>query len=1055
MNTKTSYSRWNNSPWRKRLLQSVPVALSLVVSICTASTSMAATSDMPSVIQQESTINGRILDSNGDPLIGVNVLEKGTTNGTISDYDGNFSLTLGDPNATLIFSYIGYISKEIKASDNMTVTLQEDTKTLDEVVVVGYGVQKKRDLTGAISSVKMDEAPVNTFTTVSHALAGKASGLQVTQNSAQVGGGSTFRIRGAASTGAGNDPLIIIDGIPVNSCSSLGSGNRYNAGTTDNVLSSINPNDIESIEVLKDASSTAIYGSRAGHGVIIVTTKRGKQQKAQVRYSGNVSVQSMKNGYKALSGPEYLQQRNRLTYENYLKANGLGVYEGYVDLPEGHVVPEYTPSYTEEDIRNARNTDWFDEVTRTGMMHSHNVSVNGGTETTQYMASLGYMGQEGVVKNNSLDRITAKINLDQTLSKYVKAGLSLNISRNSLDNVPLGTGEYENAGILSAAAMFNPTLPVYDENGDYQVNPDFTQLPNPVSLLEITDKTVKDRILASAYVQVEPVKGLILKANFGIDRQYEKRKQYLPKTTMYGQQANGRADISQSDNNDYLMDLTATYMKDFGNHSLTALVGYSFQQFNNEWFSAGNQDFIIDNFLYNNLGAGNYTKPSVGSGASKTSLGSYFGRINYSYLSRYLLTLTLRADGASNFDPENRWGYFPSVSAGWRFSDEPFMGNLQDIVSNGKLRFSYGQTGNSNVGNRTLSLYNTGYNTVFGNTAYTGVYASQLGNPLLTWETTKEFNVGLDLGFFNNRISTTFEYFNRTISDLLVKNKSLPSYNEVTSIASNIGETKSQGFEFTLNTVNIDNRDWTWTTDFTLSLYRDRWKERDPNWKPAAYQKEDDWIRSIYSYVSDGLLQPGEKAPAHQPTLLPGQVKLIDRNDDGVLDDKDKVLLGSQDPAFLFGFNNTLRYKNFDLNVYFYGEANALKGQSYYESWAMMGYGLQQGRNSSKGFAETWSHENQNAKFPNVMGAGDNGSGDYFYNKISYIRCRNITLGYTIPISRKIMNSIRIYADVNNPFIITNWTGLDPETDTASDSSINQYSYPNVTSFSFGVDITF
>lgn len=459
--------------------------------------------------------------------------------------------------------------------------------------------------------------------------------------------------------------------------------------------------------------------------------------------------------------------------------------------------------------------------------------------------------------------------------------------------------------------------------------------------------------------------------------------------------------------------------------------------------------------MYNNLGAGNYAKPSVGSGASKTSLGSYFARVNYSYLSRYLLTLTLRADGASNFDPDHRWGYFPSISAGWRFSDEPFMKNLTNVISNGKLRFSYGQTGNSNVGNRTMNLYNTGYSNVFGKTVYTGVYASQLGNPMLTWETTKEFNVGLDLGFFDNRVSATFEYFNRTISDLLVKEKSLPSYNEVTSIASNIGATKSQGFEFTLNTVNIDNKDWTWTTDVTLSLYRDRWKERDPNWKPAAYEKEDDWIRSVYSYEALGLLQPGEAAPKHQSTLLPGQVILKDQNEDGVLNDEDKVLLGSKDPAFLLGFNNTVRYKNFDLNVYFYGEFNALKGQSYYESWAMMGYGLQQGRNSSKGFAETWSNDNQNAKFPNIMGAGDNGAGDYFQKKISYFRCRNITLGYTIPVSKKVLNSIRIYADVNNPFIFTNWTGLDPETDTASDASINQYSYPNVTSFSFGVDINF
>lgn len=377
------------------------------------------------------------------------------------------------------------------------------------------------------------------------------------------------------------------------------------------------------------------------------------------------------------------------------------------------------------------------------------------------------------------------------------------------------------------------------------------------------------------------------------------------------------------------------------------------------------------------------------------------------------------------------------------------MSRISDILSNGKLRVSYGQTGNSNVGNRTMDLFYTGHNNVFGNTAYTGVYASQLGNPFLTWETTSEFNIGFDLGFINNRISSSLEYFNRTISDLLVKEKSLPSYNEVTSIASNIGKTQSQGFEFTLNTINITNKAFDWTSDFTLSLYRDRWKEREPNWKPAAYQKENDWIRSLFSYESCGLLQPGEEAPKHQAALLPGQVKLIDQNNDGVLDDKDKKLLGSQDPAFLFGFNNSLRYKSFDFNIYFYGEVNKWKGESYYDSWAMMGYGLEQGRNSSMGYKDTWSHNNQNSIYPNLLGAGDQGAGDFFLKKVSYIRCRNITLGYTIPISKKVMNNLRIYADVNNPFIITNWNGLDPETED------HQYSYPNVTSFSFGVDITF
>lgn len=1003
------------------------------------------------VTQQIQKLSGVVSDNFG-PIVGASVIIKGTTTGIVTDMNGNFLLENVKKGDVIQVSYIGYMTQEFAydgTNKPVTIQLREDTQALDEVVVVGYGVQKKRDLTGAIASVKMDDAPVGTFTTIGHALAGKAAGLQVTQSSAQVGGGSSFRIRGAASTGAGNDPLIIIDGFPVSGGSDLGSGTRYNAGTTDNVLESINPNDIESIEVLKDASSTAIYGSRAGHGVIIITTKRGKSQRLQVQYSGNVSVQNMKNGYEVLDAKEYMQQRNRYNYELYLYNNGLDVYKDYSPVGSDHVPGSYVPRYSDAEIAAAQSTDWFGAVTRTGFQHSHNVSLTGGSEKTQFMASLNMLEQTGVVKNNNLSRVTAKVNLDQTISKYVKAGLSFNLSRNMYDNVPIGTGEFENAGIISSAVRFNPGLSIRDEEGNYTINPDFSQLPNPVSLLEITDKTTKDRFLGSAYAQVEPIEGLILKATLGIDRKYAKRKTYLPKTTKYGAAVNGQASINQEDRNDYLMELTANYAKTFGNHNLNALVGYSYQEFNTEGLSAGNQDFLIDAFLYNNLGAGNYARPSVSSWASKTALGSYFGRINYSYLGRYLLTATIRTDGASNFDPDNRWGFFPSASLGWRFSDESFMQNFNDYLSNGKLRISYGQTGNSNIGNRTLSYYATGFNNAFGDTGFMGVYASQLGNPNLTWETTSELNVGLDLGFFNNRISASVEYFNRTISDLLVKEKSLPSYNEVTTIASNIGKTKSQGVELTLNTVNIDTKTWGWTTDLSISTYRDRWKERDPNWKPAAYEKVDDPIRAFYAYVSDGLMQVGEKAPAHQSALKPGQIKLVDRNGDGMLNDEDKVLIGSKDPALIFGFNNTVRFKDFDFNIYFYGEANKWCGASYYDSWASSAYSLNQGQNQSKGFMNKWSHDNQGGQYPGLLDS-DYDNGDFWLKKVSFIRCRNITLGYTIPVSKKIFQRIRVYGDVNNPFVISNWNGLDPETD-----NDNQFAYPNVTSFSFGVDVTF
>lgn len=1008
------------------------------------------TTSSEKVDQQIKRITGTIVDSKGEPIIGANVKVKNTSTGTITDLDGKFSLEVPE-NAILSVTYIGYESQDVAVGNqnHINVILIDDAQVLDEVVVVGYGVQKKRDLTGAISSVKMDDTPVGTFSTISHALGGKAAGMQVLQTSAQVGGGSTFRIRGSTSINAGNDPLFIIDGFPVTASNQVETGTRYEAGKMDNILESINPNDIASIEILKDASATAIYGSRAANGVVIITTKRGKTGKAQVTYSGNFSVQNMKNGYKMLNGREYRAQRNHDNYEKWMKTNGQGIYADYITPPEN--VEPFKPRYTDEEVNNAQTTDWFDAVTRTGTMQSHNISLMGGSETTQYLASVNYFTQKGVVKNNNMDRLTAKINLDQELSKYFKTGISVNISRNKYDHVPLGKNEWENSGIISSAVRFDPSVPVRDENGNYSKFPDMGQYANPVSLLDIKDKEVRDRVMASSYVQAQPIKELILKATLGFDRRNIKRSNYVPTTTLYGASVGGQGNVRSSDYLDYLMDLTATYMKDFGNHNFTALVGYSYQQFNYETVNAGNTDFPTDSFFYNNLGAGGGAKPSVGSSAKKSSMGSYFARANYSYMGKYLLTATIRADGSSDFDPDYRWGYFPSVSLGWRFSDENFMKKFSHFLSNGKLRAGWGQTGNisNEIGSRIFSKYGVDSRYVFGEAGYLGIATTQLGNRTLSWETTSEFNIGLDLGFLDNRINLSLEYYNRRISDLLVKEKPLPFYNEVNKLATNSGKTQGQGFELTLNTVNISNKDFTWSTDATFYLYRDKWLERDINWKPAAYESTKDPIRPIYKYVSDGLLQAGEKAPAWQPKLVPGQVKLkkLDlEHNPTTMNQYDQVLVGSEDPDFTFGLNNTLRYKNFDLNVYFYGEFGRWRGGSYYDLWTA-GY-TGNPVNPSRQTLNAWAHDNMNTKVPSVV-LSEYSVGDYYYKKINFIRCRNITLGYTLPVAKSVANSIRFSATVNNPFTITNWNGVDPETDSES------YAYPNVTTFSLGVDITF
>lgn len=1036
-----------------------------------------STESVKSAQQQAKQVKGKVVDANGEPIIGATVLEKGTTNGTVTDFDGNFTLSVAN-NAQLEISYVGYQTMVLKAKSGQAVaiTLKEDTELLEEVVVVGYGTMKKKDLTGAVASVKMDDAPVGTVSSISHALAGKAAGLQVNMVSAQPGSGSNFRIRGAASVNAGNDPLIIIDGFPVNPASddAVKTG-KYDAGSSDNILASINPNDIESIEVLKDASSTAIYGARAGNGVIIITTKKGKLGAPKVTYSGTASVQTLANKYEMLDARDFMIQSNRYAKEEWMRANGIGIYGG---KSESEASTPYKPYYTDGQINAPEhNTDWFDEITRTGFQTQHNISVTGGTEMTKYLISGNFFQQKGVVKNNDMNRYTGRMNLEQKINNYVNVGVNLTMSRNETDNVPLGSGQNESASIMVASAQFSPLLPVKDKNGDYALNSQAAFLPNPVSLLEITDKTKKERLLATAFVEVKPFKDLTLKGNFGIDRNYQKRSVYMPKTTLYGQKTGGQADVAQYDKSDYLLELTANYQKRWGEHNFGALLGYSFQRFTDESLYAGNSQFLIDGFLHNNLGAGAYPKPSVGSSASKDEMASFFGRVNYSYKDRYLLTATLRADGASNFAKNNRWGYFPSVALGWRFTEEEFMKPLTSILSNGKLRVSFGQTGNSNIGNKAISYYQTGNNNEFGGTESVGVYLSQMGNPDLKWETTTEWNFGLDLGFFDNRLNVTAEYFRKVVSDLL-STRELLSFHEVSSIAANIGKTQSQGFELTINTTNFSTKDFSWNTDFTFSFYRDKWNTRDASWKPSAYSQYNAPIRYMYGYLSDGLIQPGEKVD-WMPGSLPGQVKIKDINGyvynedgsvkvdkhgiplksgqpDGKLNDADKVIYGCSDPGYLMGLNNTLRYKNFDFNIYFYGQFDVLNSGSYKDLWLTGADGMTgivnmyRGYNMPTSAAEVWTHDNPTATRPGFFQdkASTWGIGDYYLQKSWFVRCRNITLGYTIPV-KKALSSVRIYADVNNPFTITPYDGLDLETDNSV------WAYPNVRSFSLGLDITF
>ena len=966
---------------------------------------------------QTATVTGMVTDDMG-PVIGATVTVQGTSIGATTDLDGKFTLT-SVPNvakAVLIVRYVGMeeAKEPLKGrTSNINIHMKEAVGMLDDVVVIGYGTQKRGNLTGSIASVSGKILEKVQTTSAAEAIVGKLPGVQVTAVDGSPDAEIKILVRGGGSITQDNSPLIILDGFEVSS------------------LNDVPPTDIESIEVLKDAASTAIYGARGANGVILVTTKRPVEGRVVISLNTYVQTKELSNKLDVMDPYEFVLMQ----YENARQksSNPTAFNNKY-----GHAYEHYI-------YQGNAGTDWQDEVFGSNPVAKYvDLSVNGGTEKTRYLASVNYMNQEGIVKNNGVSRFSARLNLDQELSEYVSFGLTATYSQNKYDNVPLGDNANEYSGVLTGAIQSNPTIPIYDSEGNYFIDPKRPFVANPVSLLDIKDNTVKDRIIGSAFVSVKPLKDLEVKLQLGVDRSFQKRSSYLPKTTLQGKTKNGRADISQETSTAYLMELTAQYSKSFGDHNVKAIGGYSFQKFKNDGLSAGNEDFLVDGFGYNSLGSGNYKKPSVGSWASINSIASLFARANYSYKGRYLLEATVRADAASNFAPENRWGYFPSVSAGWMISEENFMKGASNWLSMLKLRTSYGQTGNSNVGYRIYDYYEVGRSAIIGGAESTGVYASDLGNRSLTWETTTEFNVGVDLGILNNRFKLTAEYFKRKITDLLVTNKPLPFYNEINKIAGNIGSTQSQGVEITVNTVNIVTKDFEWDTTLTLSHYNDRWLTRDPNWKPKPYEKENDPIRAWWEYEALGILQPGEKVPDAQKDLVPGMMKLKDRDGNGVLGDEDKVYMGNGDPKIIYGLNNSFRYKNFDLNIYFYGEAGRKRGASYYEGWTRMDNGI----NVSTYALKAFNSNNLTATDPTFV-RGGSGWGDYYVKSIYYVRCGSITLGYKVPISQKIAKNLRVYVDVNNPFVITNWTGLDPETDNGT------YAYPNVTSYNFGVSISF
>ncbi len=1038
---------------------------------------------------QERTVTGTVT-SDGKAIAGVSIFVKGAKTGATTNADGSYSIKVPQGNVTLIFSSIGYASQVviIKEQALVDVILIAENKSLDDVVVIGYGTQKKRDLTGAVSSVKTKDLVISSGPEIGNMLKGKVAGLTIRQNSAQPGGGLDILVRGAGSVNASNAPLFVVDGFPISDLQQPEeSGGRYRGGNQ-SILNSFNPNDIESIEVLKDASATSIYGSRAANGVILITTKRGSEGGVKVQYANNFSAQKYKNPFDVLPLNEWMQVRNEAGQEQWDFDNGVIPY-GTKTRAQAEANPVnglYRKLYTQNAINNVgRGTDWFKLVTRDGATAQHNISLSGGTKLTKYLISGNLYNQDGIIKNSGLKRYSLRANIDQEINKYVKLGLNLTASR--IDNLNAQVGAqfdvngnnisgFENSGIIRAAIQQGPHITAIEDDGSYPLNPQLALQPNPYSLLTISDEGRIERMLANFFVDITPIKNLTIRVKSGMDRGYTKRQSYLPTTTLHGALEKGRAFVANGDKDDYLLEVTANYTKTiFTAHKFDLLAGVSKQQFTNRFSSAGATGFITDAFLWNNLGAGSIQLPANSAG-SKNLIASYFGRLNYSYKGKYLFTATVRTDGASVFAANNKWGTFPSAAVAWNVAEEPFFETLKNTVSQLKVRFSYGQTGNATINSNAFAAYSAYPAWLSGSDArLIGVSLSRLENPDLKWETTTGTNFGVDFSLFNGKVDGSVEVFNNVISDLLAT-KSLNSYQQINTIIANVGKTQSKGFEVTINTRNMQTKNFQWRTQFALSRYKDTWKERAPDWKPNIYESENDPIRARYSRESDGILQVGEKVPVSQPQLKPGMIKIkdidgfakdaagnpaVDANGrfiklgkpDGVIDDADTKLMGTFDPSCMAGITNIITYKNFSLNFDF----NALFGRRIanpnYTEYGVSAYGVYaNGYNTLRSVKNRWTPTNPSTTQPSSFyGFSPYSVGDFFLEDAWFIRLQNISLGYNIPgkIAKNIFSNARVHVDAQNLFVISPYKGVDPETDSFTAS------YPYIRTFTVGLNLNF
>jgi TonB-linked SusC/RagA family outer membrane protein len=957
------------------------------------------------------TISGVVTDVDKAVLPGTSVIVKGSHTGTSTDANGRYSIVAkkGD---IIEFSFIGMLRKNVTvgSSSTMNVQLAPEAVSLNEIVAIGYGSTKKSDLTGSVSSIKTENLANSRIGSVTNALQGLSAGVQVTNGAAKPGGEATVIIRGSGSINAGNAPLYIVDGIPA-----------------EGGLQDLSPGDIESIEILKDASAASIYGSRGSNGVVLVTTKKGMNNKGKVTFNASYGIQQM------LNKPELMNAQQ------------------YYDLVS---IVNPSASWTSPELRwlsKGESTDWLDAITQDGTYQNYNLAVSGGSDKNTHYLSIDMYDQDGIIKNSSFKKTTIRYNMDSQTTSWLKSGIRFNVIESTLKNI---NEEADSGyGTLFSAVTSQPTAPVYNEDGSYFTGFLNTKA-NPVAMVNLLDKaTHKSRIVGSTYFEIEPVKNLKLKTDDGGEMEFYKINTFEDGRMGQHYTAGGHATVFSGKKLYVQSENTATYTLNWDKQKLVVMGGFSASKIDYENVTADAKN-LSSVLKYNNLGGAASFGPDA-SYATSSTLTSFYGRVNYSLTDKYLVTATMRADGSSRFAPEHRWGYFPSLALAWRASEEPFIKSLS-FINNLKVRASAGMLGNQNIGDfayaATISQGSAWANYVFGNNLSTGAVQVTISNPDLTWEKAKQFDLGIDFGFLNNRIAGTIDGYYKITSDLLW-NVPLPEESGFQNSLTNVGRINNKGVEFSLNSINLNFKDFLWTTALTFSYNHNDIAElyggkQDVNKSLFVGHS----INEFYLLKSLGIWQQSEASEAAKYNAVPGDRKIYDKDGNGVINGDDREFCGQSTPVFYGSFTNTLKYKGFDLTLYFiyagghkiYNKLNVFLDS--YDPWGNM---------SAAYYNNYWTAQRPSNVYPapHVGSAYANGDGtDAVLQRGDYLRLKNLELGYTLPqkISGKIKSSgVRFYMSVQNLFTMTKYTGFDVE---ANDQ---QNPYPNGRGFIGGCSINF